>query len=115
MSDSDHPQQESAISARPRWPTQAMELPQVLADDASFASRLRGLLRRCGKCGSRMTLVGEEDMFLNGFIPSGKRFYFQCCLCGKRIKVRSLWRNLLMLPFCLIFVKIGADFASSPN
>jgi hypothetical protein len=60
-----------------------------------------------------MTLVRIENMFLNGLIPSGKRLYFQCVRCGKEIKVRSLWRNLLALPGCLIFVIVVSFFPFS--
>jgi hypothetical protein len=50
-----------------------------------------------------MALCRIENMYLNGVIPSGKRLYFRCPSCGKEIKVRSLWRNLLALPGCLLF------------
>jgi hypothetical protein len=84
-------------------------------DDGDSRIRLRGPFRQCAKCGSAMTLYLVENMFINGLIPSGKRFYFQCGSCGKQIKLRSLWRNLLAIPGCFFFVMLLALFVSSPN
>lgn len=83
-------------------------------DDAGAAFRLRGPFRKCAKCGSGMTLYLVENMFINGLIPSGKRFYFQCVGCGKQLKLRSLWRNLLAIPGCFFFAMLVALFFYSP-
>jgi hypothetical protein len=54
-------------------------------------------LRSCAKCGSLMYMYLCEEMYLNGFIPSGKRFYFRCAQCQKEIKIRSPWRFSLLI------------------
>jgi hypothetical protein len=82
-------------------------------DEIHPASRFRGPIRKCAKCGSEMDILRVENMLLNGLIPTGKRLYFHCQKCGKEIKVRSLWRNLLAVPGCLLFVIFFALFANT--
>jgi hypothetical protein len=96
-------------------PPAPMSLYKGSNEDAYPAFRLPGPFRKCAKCGSVMALSRVEKMFLNGLIPSGKSLYFRCQNCGKVIKVRSLWRNLLALPGCFLFPIFCAVFASSPN
>jgi hypothetical protein len=63
--------------------------------------------RRCAKCGSVMTMVLCEHVFINGLIASGKRMHFRCTACGKEIKLRS-WGRLcliaLVCPFCFFMM-----------
>jgi hypothetical protein len=82
-------------------------------EDAHPAYRLQGPFRTCAKCSSVMALFREENVYLNGLIPTGTRYYFRCTQCGKEIKVRSLWRNLLALPGCFLFAIFLAVFLSS--
>jgi hypothetical protein len=62
-----------------------------------------------------MSLGLVENMTLNSLIPSGKRLYFHCSRCGKVIKVRSLWRNLLAIPGCFLFLILVVLFRYSPS
>jgi hypothetical protein len=79
------------------------EFPQFPNRSLNIGYQFRDPLRKCAKCKAVMLLVRVENMYLNGLIPSGRRFYFQCANCGKQIKVRSLWRNLLAIPGCIVF------------
>src|SRR5262249_40996779 len=115
MSGSHDPQHATGISAHPQDSRNTKEKPNVAAEGGNFCCGLPGTRRRFAKCKATRTLFREEGIVINGVIPSGKRFYFQCRLCGKQIKVRSLWRNLLTLAGCLIFAQICALVASSPN
>jgi hypothetical protein len=72
-------------------------------------------LRKCAKCGSIMPLIRIERVFINGLIPSGKRFYFQCANCGKEIKVRSVWRLMLTLPGCFLSALFFLIWFHEPN
>ena len=83
--------------------------------DINSSFVLEGPFRRCAKCGSVMPLVQIQRMFINGLIPSGKRFYFQCGNCGHRLKLRSLWRNMLGLVGCLFFAIFFILFLSDPG
>ena len=84
-------------------------------NDVHPVPRPRWHFRTCAKCGSVMVLYLVENMFLHYVIPTGKRFYFRCGNCGKEIKVRSLWRNLLAIPGCLMFPAFCAYFVYEPR
>ncbi len=77
------------------------EQPDELASEIPIGGRP---LRRCAKCGATMAMHLCENMYLNGVIPSGKRMHFRCGMCGKQIKIRSLWRLCLIFLGCPIFV-----------
>jgi hypothetical protein len=90
----------------------AAAIPRSLGEVAGpdgIGNPLRWPFRRCARCRSLMTLVRVESMEYKSeihlmVIPLGKRLYYSCAGCRKQIKVRSLWRNLLALPGCLLFL-----------
>jgi predicted RNA-binding Zn-ribbon protein involved in translation (DUF1610 family) len=96
-------------------PAPPASLYEGLDDDAPLASGLQGTLRRCAQCGSVMVLFRAENVYFKMIIPAGKRLYFQCVACGKVITVRSLWRILLAIPGCCLFLICAAVFTSFPN
>jgi hypothetical protein len=91
----------SAGAFRPLYEESEVE---PVAEEPPVAPNPEPPFRRCAKCGSLMGVVRVDHMFINGVIPSGRRLYFRCVCCGKAIKLRSLWRNLLVgLAGCFLF------------